>query len=352
MGFRQWLYGLFFVLGILGGTVSAQAQDVVTLRVHHFLPATSTTHQKFLKPWARTIEEESQGRLRVRIYPAMQLGGKPPQLYDQVVDGVVDIIWTLPGYTPGRFPRSEVLELPFMSNQSAEDNSIVAEQMVRGALAPDYRDVHVLMLHAHGAGSLHVNSDPYQKFDGFRKKLLRAPTRQLGLYFDAIGAITIGMPAPEVAEKIARGIIDGTALPFEVTDALKINELVEGHVLFPEGRGLYTALFLFAMNKKSYQSLPLELQQVLDQNTGINLARKIGKIWDQAEADSFDKAMALGNQISKIDPTSDPRWFEISAEIQADWIAEKQAENIDGQALVTEANKLLDRQKILRELSE
>ena len=96
---------------------------VETLRLHHFLSVTSTTHAKMLAPWAAAIEEESQGKLKIDIYPNMQLGGAPPQLYDQAKRGIADIIWTLPGYTPGRFPLMEAFELPFYGRIGGSDQS-------------------------------------------------------------------------------------------------------------------------------------------------------------------------------------------------------------------------------------
>ncbi|MFC7609898.1 type 2 periplasmic-binding domain-containing protein [Teichococcus aestuarii] len=93
------------------GPRPARAEEV-TLRLHHFLPAVSNVHRNFLAPWAKKVEEASAGRLKIRIFPAMQLGGAPPQLYDQARDGVADIIWTLPGYTAGRFPASRRWSCP------------------------------------------------------------------------------------------------------------------------------------------------------------------------------------------------------------------------------------------------
>ncbi|MBD0272485.1 MAG: C4-dicarboxylate ABC transporter, partial [Acetobacteraceae bacterium] len=93
---------------------SPAAAQETTLRLHHFLPAVSNVHRFFLQPWAQKVQQESGGRLRIQIFPAMQLGGAPPQLFDQARDGVADIVWTLPGNTPGRFPRIEVFELPFV----------------------------------------------------------------------------------------------------------------------------------------------------------------------------------------------------------------------------------------------
>ena len=93
----------------------AASAEEVTLKVHHFLPPGSTAHAKFITPWCDKINKESAGRLKCQIYPAMQLGGTPPQLIDQARDGIADIVWTLPGYSAGRFPAVEVFELRFMT---------------------------------------------------------------------------------------------------------------------------------------------------------------------------------------------------------------------------------------------
>src|SRR5690606_28457316 len=115
--------GALLVAPVLLRSGIARAQDTVTLKLHHFLPPVSNVHARLLTPWAKAIEDESQGKLKIQIFPAMQLGGKPPQLYDQAANGVVDIVWTLPGNTPGRFPSTEVFELPFVAAAEAKANA-------------------------------------------------------------------------------------------------------------------------------------------------------------------------------------------------------------------------------------
>src|SRR3546814_177304 len=97
----------------------AAAQEVA-LRIPHFLPPQAPVPANFIAPWAEKVTRESGGRIAFEIYPSMQLGGKPPALYDQARDGVVDIIWTLTGYTPGRFPGTEAFELPFVPARAEE----------------------------------------------------------------------------------------------------------------------------------------------------------------------------------------------------------------------------------------
>ena len=99
------------------GATVATAQDV-TLKLHHFLPIQANIPKNILEPWAESIEEASGGRIKIDRFYGMALGGKPPELMDQVLDGVTDMAFTVTGYTPGRFPRSEAFELPFMSNDA------------------------------------------------------------------------------------------------------------------------------------------------------------------------------------------------------------------------------------------
>lgn len=116
---------------------SAMAQTV-TLRLHQMLPPQATIPAKALVPWAQKIEAESGGKIKVQLFHAMQLGGAPPQLFDQARDGVVDFTWTVLGYTPGRFPKTEVFELPFMSG-NAEASSRAIQEYVEKFAADDSR---------------------------------------------------------------------------------------------------------------------------------------------------------------------------------------------------------------------
>ena len=109
-----------FFKGLLGGVAAtaimasgAMAQEV-TLKLHQFLPAQANVPKLVLDVWADKIEAASEGRIKVDRFPSMQLGGTPPELLDQAIDGVADVVWTVVGYTPGRFPTTEVFELPFM----------------------------------------------------------------------------------------------------------------------------------------------------------------------------------------------------------------------------------------------
>ena len=109
------------------------SQEVV-LKVHHFLAPNATSQKLLLEPWCEKVAKESNNRIKCQIYPAMQLGGTPPQLFDQAKDGVADIIWTVPTYQAGRFVKSEVFELPFMTKTAEGGSRAFWEYMQKNSL--------------------------------------------------------------------------------------------------------------------------------------------------------------------------------------------------------------------------
>lgn len=334
------LAGLAMGLAALLAPVAPARAQEVTLRVQHFLSTSSTTHADFIVPWAERLEAQSGGRIAVEIYPAMQLGGAPPALYDQVRDGVVDVVWTLPGYTPGRFPLTEVFELPFMA-ASAEATSQAAQAFYERHLRAEYGDVHVLMLHVHAPGTFHMRGEPVRRLEDLEGKRVRAPTRVTNDALAALGAVPTGMPVPQVPEALSRGVIDGAVIPWEVARPLRVPELVDSHTEIPGERGFYTAVFLFAMNKAVYEGLPDDLKAVIDANSGIALAREIGAVWDAAEAPGRAMAEAEGNAIVRLTEAETARWKAATEPVIADWIAARTAEGVDAAALVEEARALI-----------
>ena len=137
--------------------------ESVTLKFHTFVPMPANSNAKFVKPWADKVANESNGEIKVEMYPSMQLGGAPPQLVDQVRDGVVDIVWTVAGYTPGRFPRLEVFELPFMP-ATATATSQAIQEYVDTVAAEDLKDYKVLAVHVHAPGKIHTKNRDFARY--------------------------------------------------------------------------------------------------------------------------------------------------------------------------------------------
>ncbi len=334
------------MLGALGGialaalaATTALAQEV-TLKLHQFLPAQSNVPKLILDVWADNVERDSQGRIKVERYPSMQLGGAPPELIDQAIDGVADVIWTVVGYTPGRFPRAEVLELPFMVSDARAASYAYWKLFDAHLKDTEFKDVHVLGTWVHGPGLFHT-ADPVETPADLQGMKIRGASRMVNMLLEALGAEPVGMPVPSVPESLSKGVIDGATIPWEVTGSLKVPELVENHTEF-EGPALYNITFVLAMNKGVYEGLPADLQAVIDQNSGLEFSVFAGGTQSDADAPARQVAVDRGNTIitiSKEEAAS--TWLPLVEPIYASWVADMQTKGIDGQALIDETRALM-----------
>lgn len=336
-----------FLLSVLGASClalpPAAAAQVVTLKVHHFLPTGSTTHARMLVPWCERIERESTGRLRCQIYPSMQLGGTAQQLYDQVRDGVADIVWTLPGYTAGRFPVMEVFELPFMISD-AEAASRAAWEFHEKHGRNEFREVRPLAVHVHDAGYLHTRERQVRTLADFRGLKLRAPTRQTNRLLAALGATPVSMPVTALADAMAKGVIDGAVVPWEVVPAVKVQEVARFHTeTDPNMPAMYTAVFLLAMNHGTYDRLPAELKAVIDRNSGLELSGEAGRLWEERKAPARKLALDRGNSVYVVPAAELAHWQKAAQPVITDWVADMNRRSLDGDALLADARALLVR---------
>lgn len=322
---------------------SAAAAQEVTLRVHHFLSADAPIQTGVLEPWESMVEEQSGGRIDVQIYPSMQLGGKPPQLFDQARDGVVDIAWTLFGYTPGRFPVSEVFELPFMSGTAEETTAALQEYQAK-YMGDELADVHPLLIHAPAGYKLHTKDTAVASLDDLGGLKVRAPSRTMTDGLNALGATAVGMPVPEVPQALTTGVIDGAVIPWEVFGSLRIEDVTRNHTEFgAENGGLSTAVMALVMNQTTYDALPDDLKKVIDDNSGAALATLAGTAFDEAEMTERQKAVDAGNTITVIPEENLGEWQEASQPIIDAWVKAMTEAGHDGQAMVDDARSMLDK---------
>ncbi|MCK4868198.1 MAG: TRAP transporter substrate-binding protein [Alphaproteobacteria bacterium] len=327
------------VIGIVAAlTGPANAQEF-TLKLHHFLPPVAMSHKTMLVPWADKVMKESGGRIKIEVYPAMQLGGKPPQLIDQVRDGIVDIVWTLPGYTPGRFTRTEVFELPFMHRDTASSNKALTEFLETNG--DEFSDYHVIAMFVH-AGQLFHSIKPIRVAADLEGQKIRTPTRTGGWMIEAMGATPIGAPVPKIPELLSKGVVDSVMIPFEVTLPLKVNELVDYHtILGGDVERINTTTFIIAMNKDSYAKLPDDLKKVFDDNSGAALSDWLAEIWDAAELPGIAKAKESGEIITMSEAEVAKLRANVEQPVIDHWVGEMKAKGVDGQALVVEARALI-----------
>ncbi len=320
--------------------VPATAQEV-TLKVHHFWPPTAMPPSKLLVPWCDKIAKDSNNRMKCQIYPAMQLGGAPPQLIQQAMDGVADIVWTLPGYTAGRFPMMEVFELPFMS-QSAEATSQATWDYYTQYAHKEFPGIKALAVNVHDNGYVHTVDKQVKVMADFKGLKMRAPTRQTNKLLGALGATPVAMPLPALGDALSKGVVDGYLLPWEVIPSIKAHEFTKFESeTDPKARALYTAVFILAMNQAKYDSLPADLKKVIDANSGAALSKAMGAQWDASAPPARKIAADHGNTFYVIPASELENWQKATANLPDDWVKDVAAKGHDGRMLLQSAKDLI-----------
>ena len=321
---------------VLGAPMNGSSAEPITLRLHTFNSPKAIANQLFLEPWASEIEARSNGRVTVQVFPAMQLGGRPADLYGQARDGVVDIVWTLPGYSPGRFPLTEVFELPFVCSD-AESTSQALTMFHRKWLRDEYKDTQPLVFHAAAPAHIHTVDRPVRTLEHLRGLEVRAASQTIAATLEALGAVPVGMPIPQVYEALARGVVDGAWLPWTIMRPFRLHEVTRYHTEVSLG----CTLFVLTMNKARYERLPKEVRRILDDTTGMPLARRLGRIWQEDEKNGRGIALQRGHSIVALAQAERVRWRMATATVVDAWVAKVDAMGHDGQALLADAQHLI-----------
>jgi TRAP-type transport system periplasmic protein len=316
------------------------AQDI-TLKFHHIWNPQAMASVNVITPWCNKIAAESNNRLKCQLLPAMSGGGTPAQLVDRVKDGVDDLTITLPGYTAGRFPSTEVFELPFMTN-SAEAGGRASWDYINKYSLKEFPGTKLLATWVHDEGYIHTNVRQVKTLADFKGLKLRAPTRQTNKLLASLGASPVGMPVPAVPDAVSKGTIDGFLLPWEIMPALKLQEMVKFHTeTDPSRPALYSAVFVFAMNQAKYDSLPADLKKVIDNNAGAQLSQQIGKVWDNSQAAGRKAAQERGNSFYTVPASELDNWVKASANLYDEWVSDMDKRGAPGKQMLTEARELL-----------
>ena len=338
---RQFVQGTAAAAVLGAPHLSGLAQQTVTLKFHTFMAPMSNVWLTMHKPWMEKVEKDCGGRIKFEGYPAMQLGGTPVQLYDQARDGVVDIVWTLPGNTAGRFPRVEVFELPFMMN-NAEATSKAYWEYVQTQAPDEFKDTHVIALHVHGPGMFHSATKQIRSVGDLRGMKVRGPTRQITKMLGSVGATPVGMPLPAITDALSKGTIDACAIPWEVVPSIKVHELTKFHSEFDSsGAALYTTTFVMAMNNAKYNSLAPDLKRVIDANSGMAASAWLGKTQQSNDPAGRKTAVDRGNTIYQFTAAQRDEFIKLSSNVDDEWVADMDKRGFKGAQLLSTAKALI-----------
>ena len=327
----------------LGVTLAAlstgAAGETISMKLHHFLGPKAPAHTNMLVPWAQRVEKSSGGKVKIEVFPSMSLGGKPPQLINQARDGVVDIIWTVNGYTAGLFPRSEAFELPFVHTNDPIATNLAMRDMYAQYLAPEYTGVHVLFLHVHAGQAIHMVDKEVRKPDDLKGLKMRIPTRTGAWVIEALGAAPAAMPVPDLPQALSKKVVDGAFIPWEIIPPLKLQDMTEYQIEGPNRVRFGTTTFQVSMNEARWKKLPADVQKAFTDNSGEDWVREVGRLWREADDAGIAIATKAGNKHIQLS-TAELSLFRDKLEpVVQRWIDEVKGKGIDGQALVKKARE-------------
>jgi len=309
-----------------------------TLKLHHFFSSVAGAHDRFLAPWARKVEAESGGRIRIEIFPSMELGGAPAHLFDQVHDGLADFVWAVPSHTPGRFPKIEAFELPFVPARRALVNSKALEDYARANLVDEFREVHPICFSCSDRGVLHANR-PVHTIEEIRDLRLHVQTKFAVEAVHWLGAIAVPMPSAQLPLAIAQHVVDGGIDPWDMVPTFKLNDLLKNHTEFSDS-SLSTTTFVLAMNKGAYDKLPRDLKTVIDDNSGQPAASSAGAMWDVQAAAVVDMVSGRGDPITTLLPEAVAHWRKATEPVIEAWLKDMKEHKVDGGKLLANVRAL------------
>jgi TRAP-type C4-dicarboxylate transport system substrate-binding protein len=295
------------------GTASAET----TLKLSHYLPPVHGIHTDFIVPWTEQVTECTGGEVTFDIFPGGTQLGNVAKQQEQVLAGVVDIAHGLHGIPRGRFPRTSLIELPFLT-QDAGAASETLWEIYPEHLAPEYKGLKVLALHAHNGGLIHTANTKVETMDDMKGLRLRTPSPAVSEMLTALGATPQGLPPGEVYENVQKNVIDGTVFPWDPVKSFGLNEVLNYHL----EAGSYTVPFFFVMNERKYNGLSDTAKSCIDQASGDALVAKFGDWWDAWDAAGRKEAEDAGHTITELSPEERQRWREALQPVTEAYIAE------------------------------
>lgn len=261
-------------LGVAVLSVASAQADTVVLKYGWMGPATEPTYVRSMEPFGKALGKESNGTVRVDMYPGGTLGKDPNAQLKYVLDGVLDIAYIIPSYTPGRFPDNELFEMPGLFRNGTEA-SIAMWRMYKKGMLRGYDGLHVLQLATTYPNLIHTKN-PVKSLAELRGRKLRVSGSVAGETVKALGAVPVGMPVNSAAESVSRGVVDGTVQDWNTYAAFRLTDVAPMHV----GVRMGQAPMLVAMTKAKYDSLPQAAKDALDKLAYEKLSREVGALHD------------------------------------------------------------------------
>ena len=320
---------LFFGSGLFFESRPVFAEEPIELKISHHGSTAWTPHKDVLEPWAKKIETLTNGRVHFTFYPKEALG-KAKEQYDLAVKGTADIAASLPDYTPGRFPLTSVMQLPFLGLQSAEQSSIVVWQLYQKYLQEEYKETKLLWMFCVAPQTLHTTNKQVKTLEDIKGLRIGVSNPTVAKAIELLGAIPVVCTVTDCRTVLQEGKADGVALSWSGILEFKYLEFCKYHTDI----NIYTLPLFVTMNKEKYASLPADIQKIIAENSNEEMAVISGKAMDAQSAKARKTAEDRGDWIYTPPQQEQERWKKIAVAVGDQWVQEMKAKGLPGQEVL------------------
>lgn len=322
-----------FRLGLASGlalaltSVAALAQQKIEMKIAHFI-VDQHPMSVWIKNWADKLEKDSGGRIAPKIFSNAQMG-PPPVYYDLARTGQADVTWYLTGGTPGRFPITELINLPYLVGSSEIGTKVLNDPELRSKyLEPEHKGVRVLVLFTHQPGQVHTTKKPIRSLDDMKGMRIRFTSPAVRDFIAALGATPVGVPPTEQADQLQKGTIDGTFIDYGGAGiAFKLGGIIKHTTEIYS----YVTSFGLIMNPGFYDKLPADLKKLVDDSVK-GQEKAIGNGWDSIDGPGKKALMDGGMQPVTLPAEENAKFRRIGAELAEKTIKELEAKNLPARA--------------------
>ncbi|MFC1891853.1 TRAP transporter substrate-binding protein [Thermodesulfobacteriota bacterium] len=311
---------------------SAQAAPI-TLKVSSWVPPMHVFHRDIMVPWGKKIEKLTNGKVVFKQFPGGALGKHQDQ-FGITTRGITDIALIMQSITPNRFPMTSVMRLPFLTVNS-ERASTSMWKLYEKYMKDEYKDIKVLALVTAPGGQFHTAKKWVKTLDDLKGMKIRAHGLIVSQDLKALGATPLTMPLPDIYTSVERGTIDGMAVPWEIMRPMKFYEVTPYHTEL----SLYSPTFVIGMNKKKFDSLPPDVQKVINENSGAKFSTEAGKLWDKDDAAGRAVCVKNGAKIHVLEGQELEKWKKTVQPVVDQWIKDKTAMGFPAKQILDDAIK-------------
>lgn len=318
----------------------AASGQVIELRLQNHEQQAAANSQAFQK-WADQVGQKTNGKVKITVHHAETLG-KGMDAYPMVLNGIADLAWVVVPFFPGQFPITEVASLPMIGVSSSRvGSSAMADLYQQNAeLQKEWSSVHVITLFTSGEYHLGTKKQVV-KLDDVKGLRVRAAGWGMTEMLKRGGANPITMAPAELYDALSKGVLDGVIGDWQIMQANRLQEVLN----YATSMAVGAAPQAFVMNKQKWESLPPDVQQVINEMSGKWASQFLGDAFDSPGPGFKENFTKAGKQITDISPEDQAAWLELVKPIWSDWVAQIDGKGLDGKTALEQMQAALEKNK-------